>query len=113
MPERATSQIGSSESPASQLAQFFPGAIAMRIPVRLKIADTAAPWEDAVIEFGTAHEVLFTSRLPLEFSDRLLLNNSDGSLLAEATVVAVQYQKGTTAVAARFGCAPLQWIVKP
>jgi len=58
--------------------------------------------ESTVIEFGTPREVLFSSTLPLEFADRLRLENSDGTLNAEASVVALQYTSGRTAVAARF-----------
>src|SRR5262249_54866198 len=47
--------------------------------------------ENTVIEYGTAREVLFASALPLEFEDRVHLENADGSLEAEAHVVAVQY----------------------
>ena len=69
--------------------------------------------EQAVIEFGTAREVLFTSTLPLEFDDRLRLVNSDGSLDARATVVAVRYHGGRKAVAARFDGEVGNWIIKP
>ena len=66
-----------------------------------------------MIEFGTAREVLFSSTLPLEFADRLTLKNSDGTLNAEASVVALQYTSGRTAVAARFTQEVSNWIVKP
>jgi hypothetical protein len=69
--------------------------------------------ESTVIEYGTSTEVLFSSSLPLEFADQVRLQNSDGSLDAKASVVAVQYQKGRTAVAARFTHAVANWIVKP
>jgi len=66
-----------------------------------------------VIEFGTPHEVLFACATPLEFADILHLRNSDGSLDAEASVVAVQYHPGSTAVAARFVKSVPNWIIKP
>ena len=69
--------------------------------------------EQTVIEFGTAHEVLFSSSLPLEFEDRVRLVNSDGSLDARATVVAVRYHGGGKAVAARFVGEVGNWIIKP
>ena len=69
--------------------------------------------EQAVIEFATAHEVVFGSNLPLEFEDALRLINSDGSLDVQATVVAVRYQAGRKAVAARFVTDVKNWIVKP
>jgi hypothetical protein len=58
-------------------------------------------------------EVLFSSTLPLEFADKLKVQNSDGTLDAEASVVALQYTNGRTAVAARFTQEVSNWIVKP
>ena len=69
--------------------------------------------ESTVIEYGTAREVLFAARIPLEFADRLRVQNSDGSLDTEASVVAVQYHNGKTVVAARFTQEVANWIVKP
>ena len=66
-----------------------------------------------MIEFGTAHEVLFASSLPLEFEDQVRLVNSDGSLDARATVVAVRYHGGRKAVATRFIGEVGNWIIKP
>ena len=68
--------------------------------------------ESTIIEFGTPNEVLFASTLPLEFADKLRLRNSDGTLDTEACVVAVQYNGGRTAVAARFTGNVANWIVK-
>ncbi len=103
------------ESSTAKLARFFPNATPVRIAVRLSRlsgGDQAAS-ESTVIEFGTATEVLFASNLPLEFADQVRLQNSDGSLDAKASVVAVQYDKGRTAVAARFTHTVANWIVKP
>jgi hypothetical protein len=41
------------------------------------------------------------------------VQNSDGSLDVEASVVAVQYHNEQTAVAARFTRDVANWIVKP
>jgi hypothetical protein len=103
------------ESSTAKLARFFPQATPVRIPVQLtRLAEASAAFsESTVIEFGTPREVLFASSLPLEFADRLRLRNSDGSLDAEACVVAVQYNAGNTAVAARFSQPVTNWIVKP
>ena len=102
------------ECTTAKLARFFPDATPVRIPVRLtRVADESAFSESTVIEFGTPNEVLFTSSLPLEFADQLRLRNSDGTLDAEACVVAVQYHAGLTAVAARFSQPVANWIVKP
>ncbi len=97
-----------------KLARFFPDAMPLRIPVRLtRMANQGTPFtETTVIEFGTAREVLFASTLPLEFADMLRLQNSDGTIDAEACVVALQYNGARTAVAARFKDAVAAWIVK-
>jgi hypothetical protein len=103
------------ESCTAKLAKFFPEASPVRIPVSLSRVngEQIDCSEETVIEFGTHREVLFSSRLPLEFADRLKLKNSDGTLDAEASVVALQYTSGRTAVAARFTQEVSNWIVKP
>lgn len=102
------------ESSTSKLARFFPDATPVRIPVRLTQIGSATNLltESTVIEFGTPREVLFASTLPLEFADKLRLQNSDGTLDTEACVVALQYNGGRTAVAARFTREVANWIVK-
>ena len=109
-----------------RLARFFPDAMPVRIPIRLSRANAdsianndgrAADKESAfvqetVIEFGTAHEVLFVVNRPLEFADRVLVESHDGALSAEASVVAVQYHPERTVVAARFLKNVPNWIVK-
>jgi hypothetical protein len=103
------------ESSTSKLAKFFPNATPVRIAVRLTRLGSASMTtsENTVIEFGTPQEVLFASTLPLEFADKLRLRNSDGTLDTEACVVALQYNGGRTAVAARFTQDVANWIVKP
>ena len=98
-----------------KLAQLFTGISPVRIPVRVLTTGTGRKrlQEKTVIEFGTAHEVLFSSTLPLEFQDRVRMLNSDGSLDAWATVVAVRYHDGRKAVAARFVGHIDNWIIKP
>jgi hypothetical protein len=104
-------------SKVAELARFFPEATPVRIPVQFtrtgNHAGSAGVQEGTVIEFGTAREVLFACTTPLEFADVLRLRNSDGSLDAEASVVAVQYHPGITIAAARFLTAVPNWIVKP
>jgi hypothetical protein len=101
------------ESSTARLAKFFPEATPVRIPVHLtRMGQSTAFSESTVIEFGTPREVLFASTLPMEFGDKLRVQNSDGTLDAEACVVAVQYNTGRTAVAARFLHAVSNWIVK-
>lgn len=103
------------EKPTAKLAKFFPEATPVRIPVSLTriVADGKSSSESTVIEFGTPREVLFLSALPLEFADRVHMRNSDGTLDAEACVVALQYADGRAAVAARFTQQVANWIVKP
>ena len=102
------------EAPIVKLAKFFHDATPVRIPVRLtRLIAEERVTESTVIEFGTPREVLFTSNLPLQFADRLRVQNSDGTLNAEASVVALQHNHGRTAVAARFTQEVSNWIVKP
>ncbi len=102
------------ESFVSKLARFFPNATPVRIPVRLTRTNMGggAFSESTVIEFGTNKEVLFSSGLPLEFADKLRIENPDGTLDIDVSVVAVQYDCGKTAVAARFLKDVPNWIVK-
>ena len=113
VPQEATATARyTDESLVAKLAKFFPDATPVRIPVRVTGLATGTCSEQTVIEFGTSREVLFASTLPLEFADKLRLKNSDGSLEADACVVAVQYHNGKTAVAARFLREVANWIVK-
>jgi hypothetical protein len=107
-----------------RLARFFPEATPVRIPIKLSLADGAGngeagtaerekiSFQNTVIEFGTPREVLFAVNRPLEFGDRVLVESTDGSLHAEAAVVAVQYHPERTVVAARFLKHVPNWIVK-
>lgn len=113
--ESAIATIATGETCVEKLARLFPSATAVRIPVRVTTVSAGRRrlQEETVIEFGTAREVLFASALPLEFEDRLRVANSDGSLDARATVVAVRYHGGGKAVAARFTGKVGNWIIKP
>ena len=113
--ETRTQSALSGESCVSLLAQSFPGVAPLRIPVRLTALRKGGRMrkENVVIEFGTASEVLFASALPLEFDDRVRLENSDGSLDVEASVVAVRYHDGRRAVAARFSTKVVNWLIQP
>lgn len=84
----------------------------MRIPVSVKSGENPPESEFTVIEFGTPREVLFGCRMPLEFADKVCLQNDDGSLAADACVVAVHYHQGEAAVAARFSQEVKNWIIK-
>ena len=131
MPNQATARARESDI-VSRLASFFPGATPVRIPIKLSRktgdgtgigngngdGDRSAHenktvfFQDTVIEFGTPHEVLFVVDRPLEFADSVLVESKDGSLHAEASVVAVQYKPEWTVVAVRFLKPVPNWIVK-
>lgn len=102
------------KSALRKLVELFPDAIPMRIPVlvtapRDKGQDLE---EDTAIEYGTSRIVFFESRLPLELDDKVCLENTDGSLEAEAIVVALRLNDGKRAVAARFSAKVRNWIVR-
>jgi hypothetical protein len=113
---RESSVVSTLERPScvEKLAELFPNASPVRIPVRLSTVGSGRRQlhEQVLIEFGTAHEVLFGSTLPLEFENRVRLVNSDGSFDAQATVVAVRYHGGGKAIAARFVGDVANWIIK-
>lgn len=106
--------VAAEESCVATLAHFFPEAIPVRIPVRVSRVGLkgATVTEATIIEFGTPQEVLFASNLPLDFEDYVHLENSDGSLVIEAEVVAMQLHQGKTAIAARFLNSVGNWIIK-
>jgi hypothetical protein len=106
----------------SRLARFFPDATPVRIPIKLsrnqddddrdESGSKNAFLQNTVIEFGTPRELLFVVDNPLEFADRVLVESTDGSFRAEASVVAVQYHPKQTAIAVRFLKPVPNWIVK-
>jgi len=114
----ATARSAQHDSPVAGLARFFPDASPLRMRLQLaRIMPGSAPAaarfsESVVIEFGTPREVLFECDTALEFGDELRLRHSDGSFNVAVWVVAVQYQRGKTVVAARFRDAVPNWIVK-
>ena len=113
--QAVVASLSADESCVARLARFFPEAVPVHIPVRvtrMAVHGGAAPAEDAVIQFGTPQEVLFASGLPLDFEDKIRLENSDGSLNTEAQIVAMQFHNGNTAVAARFLRDVTNWIIK-
>jgi hypothetical protein len=103
------------EGCVNKLAQFFPRAYPVHIQVKVLASRLGARRfvETAVVEFATSTEALFASTLPVEFNDHVRIEESDGSLIAEASVVAVQYHQNRKAVAVRFLTAPRHWILKP
>jgi hypothetical protein len=110
----------SGSTPTGRLAQFFPDATPVRIPVRITRTDlpveevtAQGTSEQTIIEFGTPREVIFAAHMPLEFAAQLRVVNLDGSLDAGASVVAMQLDDGSMAIAARFDHEVANWIVKP
>lgn len=101
----------SGESFVNRLAGFFPEAVRVQIPVSITpLGERPLQAERTVIEFGTEQEALFASRMPLDFEDRVRVKNTDGSLDAEASVVAVQFANGQTAVAVRLAGVSGDWF---
>ena len=129
MPNQATARALAPDI-VSRLARFFPEATPVRIPIKLSRSngkgntngngngDPAAHenenlfLQNTINEFGTPREILFMVDRPLEFADRVLVESTDGSLHAEASVVAVQYHPERTVVAVRFLKHVPNWIVK-
>ncbi len=112
--EATVASDSASESYVALLARYFPDVTPVRIPVRVSGANPGGCTfsENTVIEYGTPNEVLFASALPLEFEDKVRLENADGSLRADASVVAVQYHNGKLAVAVRFARRIANWIIQ-
>lgn len=104
-----------SEGCVDKLAQFFPRAcpVAIQVKVLASRVGVRKLVETTVVEFATLMEALFASTLPLEFSDQVRMEEIDGSLIAEASVVAVQYHQNRKAVAVRFLTVPRHWILNP
>ncbi len=101
---------------AGQLARFFPGAAAVRVPVQVTAlrGGRAQLREATVLEFGGSQHAIFLSTLPLEFEDRVRLErDSHGRTVADATVVAVQYHEGRKAVAVKFTQGSYDWMMQP
>jgi hypothetical protein len=98
------------KSVVGRLAQFFPAASPVRLPVRVTTPTGAT--ESSVLEYATSSEVLFASALPLDFGERLHLRNIDGTLDIHVIVIALQFLDGRMAVGARFAQPVANWIVK-
>jgi hypothetical protein len=107
---------------AGKLAQFFPQAARIRIPVRVKILRPGAVQlhEDTIVEFGATDHAIFASNLPLEFDDRVQLtpiqqmpSRERAGKPTDATVIAVQYHDGRRAVAVRFLAGRCNWVTDP
>ena len=115
MPQQAETRIPEAPTSVAKLAELFPSASPVRISVLLSgmCAGRERLQERTVLEFGTAQEVLFSSSLPLEFEDLIRIASLDQSLDVRAKVVAMRYDGGRKAVAARFVSEVENWIIKP
>lgn len=96
------------------LAELFPNAspLRMSITVRATRGDGHRLEDNTVIEFGTSMIVFFDSKLPLELANKIQLENFDGSLRADAVVVAVRDGASRRAIAARFVAEVRNWIIQ-
>jgi hypothetical protein len=96
------------------LAELFPNATPLRFSIMVSVARGKGNHleESTVIEFGTSMMVFFESRLPLELTDKLHLENSDRSLGTDAVVVAIRDGVNHRAVAARFVAEVRNWIIQ-
>jgi hypothetical protein len=107
------------DGPAStcteQLARFFPEAGPVQVRAVLRPLRSGADQirESLVVEFASAEKAIFSSRLPLEFDDRVRISDAEGNAECDATVIAVQYHEGRKAVAVQFVDKQSFWVRRP
>ena len=100
-------------SGAARLAEFFPGALAMHVPATVEWGQHAEKSQvHALIEFGTAKEVIVTCSVPLEIGESLRISSPNCSLKATAKVVALQVGAENYALAVRFTGGAENWIIQ-
>jgi hypothetical protein len=104
----AEKELGGTE----QLARFFPDVRPIGLPALLTRNGCVSVREAVIVEFAGTERAIFTSSLPLEFADRVHLENERG-YKTEAKVVAVQYHHGKTAVAVQILNGPFSWMKRP
>ena len=99
---------------AQQLARFFPDVRPISLPALLTLSrnGSLSVREAVVVEFAGTERAIFSSSLPLEFEDRVYLENERGHGI-EAKVVAVQYLDGKIAVAVQILERPFSWMNRP
>lgn len=111
-----TTKLERTASPcADRLARFFPEAESVEVralltPLR---AGPGRVCESVMVEFASAEKAIFRSSLPLEFNDRVQLQQANGTGKAEGTVIAVQYHEGRRAVAVQFANGQPAWVKRP
>ena len=100
-------------SGTARLAEFFPGAFPMQVPATVERREANQEAEiQAVIEFGTAREVIFSCRASLEIGESLRIYSPSCSLDATAKVVAIQVANEDYALAVRFTGGAKNWIIR-
>ncbi len=93
---------------------IFPDASPVRVPISVVASRKEGRdlTEKTTIEFGTSRIAFFFSKLPLELEEKIFLRTSDGSLGIEAIIIALQYEEGYRAIAAKFLAEDRNWIIK-
>jgi hypothetical protein len=83
-----------------QLARFFLDVAPTGLPAvcHLLSGGSSNMREAVVIEFAGPDKAIFSSRLPVEFEDRVQIENDRG-YRAKARVIALRYHDGKTGVA--------------
>lgn len=106
---------GSASACTEQLARFFPDASPVQVRAVLRLLRSGADQvrEPVVVEFASGERVIFSSRLPLEFDDRVRISDAEGNAECDATVVALQYHDGRKAVAVQFVDKQIFWVKRP
>jgi len=98
---------------AARLAEFFPGALPMHVPAVVKWGRVEEESQiQAVIEFGTAKEVIVTCGALFEIGESLRISSPSCSLKATAKVVALQVGTDNYALAIRFTGGAENWIIQ-
>ncbi len=102
------------KSGMQRLVDLFPRATPMRILISVTVSRGKGQGleENSAIECGTDKVVFFESCLPLELGDKFHLQNSDGSLEADAFVVGLHFIGGRRAIAGRFAAEFRNWILE-
>jgi hypothetical protein len=103
---------GTESSCVEKLSEQFPEAAPLRIAITVTATGRQRNEEQTIIEFGTPHEALFGSSLPLKDHDEVRLANADRSIDLQGTVTAVQTQDNRKAVAVRFAGTMRHWTKK-
>ena len=98
---------------AAQLARFFPRAVPVHIPVQVTALRPGAAQlrEHTIVEYSATEHAIFRCSLPLEFDDRISVEENGSGTAVEAAVIAVQFHEGAKAVAVHFLKGSCDWMV--